>query len=212
MRRGLAAARASSRPGLGEPPLAGARASHPCDAVLRQRVHPADLALASLRSLVLTRPSGPGALALALGRRGDKFLTCRAASRIRQVKNLAPREHREVRGRPCPGSRRMPTSVARMAKRSRHPSERRPRWPERTSGNRAWAAPHRRPRNRRRRRRSLIQGHVIDAVALNRVFRRDHDEAVLARAVAAQAHDGRPMAVAVDHAAVGPEHDHRAVG
>ena len=42
---------------------------------------------------------------------------------------------------PCPESRRMPTSAARMAKRRRHPSERRTGCPERASGDGAWALP-----------------------------------------------------------------------
>jgi hypothetical protein len=48
-----------------------------------------------------------------------------------------------ARGCRCPGSRRMPPSAARMAKRRRHPSEPRPRWPRRAPGDGAPAAPSR---------------------------------------------------------------------
>ena len=69
-----------------------------------------------------------------------------AASRSRRSRSgLLWDSESSVRGCPCPESRRMLTSGARMAKRSQHPSERRAGCPKRTSGDGAWAAPNRGP-------------------------------------------------------------------
>jgi hypothetical protein len=54
-----------------------------------------------------------------------------------------PLRHGRLGAAQCPGSRRMPPSEATMAKRRRHPSERKPGWLEQTSGDGAWAAPSR---------------------------------------------------------------------
>ena len=60
---------------------------------------------------------------------------------IDPTRQRLPKSSNSARGCPCPGSRRMPPSVATMAKRRRHPSERRAGCPTRAPGDGARAAP-----------------------------------------------------------------------
>ena len=89
--------------------------------------------LGSLRLLVLTRPSGPGAFS-AVGQAFRPDL--HDVTRIRQVSWPALLGAAgEASGSPYPESRRMTPSAGRMPKRRRHPSEPRPGRPRRTSGD-----------------------------------------------------------------------------
>jgi hypothetical protein len=143
----LRGAAGQERSTLGRPPPAGAARRHPGDAVARR---------CRAGAIDAWPPSG-GWCCAAASRQGSA--SCRpclgepplagahqALRALAQNCGAAPAlSIREVRGRPCPESRRMMTSAGRMPKRRQHPSERRPGRPTRTSGDGAWAAPRRRP-------------------------------------------------------------------